>query len=98
MSGKKNSEIRIHLVGKQDRKDNDYYYSVTELPAMVDLSRAVIFFFPGPEEPDGSFSGDLVIRKYKPEGNRQEQDPEASEPVRERPSRSSEPNDPPCEE
>lgn len=43
--------------------DGDYYFARPELPALVDLSRCVMFFRPhGGEEEGDKFSLDVVIK------------------------------------
>jgi len=67
-----NHELRITLHGRKDRHNEDYYLATPSIPCTVDLSRAVLLFFPA-EEPDGPptedrrdhFSGELVIKMQK---------------------------------
>jgi hypothetical protein len=55
-----NNEIRVRFVGKSDKDGKDYYFARCSTPANVDLSNAVLFFFP--DEGDEEFGGDLVIK------------------------------------
>lgn len=57
--------LRMRMIGKVDRNKDDYYYTTTSVPALIDLSNAVIHFYPDQED-DGSFGGELVIRHYDP--------------------------------
>lgn len=68
-----NHELRITLHGRKDRYGEDYYLATPSIPITVDLSRAVLLFFPA-EEPNDSpstegrgdhFSGELVIKLQK---------------------------------
>jgi len=58
--------IRIRMVGKQDINNQDYYFTTTHVPASLDLSKAVIHFYPDEEEDGSGFGGELVIRHYDP--------------------------------
>jgi hypothetical protein len=67
-----NHELRITLHGRKDRHNEDYYLATPSIPCTVDLSRAVLLFFPAEEqdELDGTsirdhFSGELVIKMQK---------------------------------
>ena len=55
--------LRIRMIGKRDRNNDEYYFTTCHSPCLVDLSNCVIHFFPDEEGPD-SFGGDLVIRHY----------------------------------
>ncbi len=58
-----NHELRIHMIGRQDRNEEDYYLATPTVPCLVDLSKALLLFFPGEEEEEGNrFSGELVIK------------------------------------
>jgi hypothetical protein len=61
-----NNEIRIRFVGKVDKDGNDYYFAGCTIPANVDLSNAVLFFFP--DKGDGCSGGDLVVKRREARG------------------------------
>ena len=76
--GNMNSELRIRFTGRVDAKKKDIFMAITHIPANVDLSDAVMFFFPDEDEETGKFGGDLVIRRYEPgvgRGPRQDDEP-----------------------
>jgi hypothetical protein len=50
------------MIGKQDRNGDDYYFTTTNVPSLIDLSNSVIHFYP--DEDDNGFGGELVIRHY----------------------------------
>lgn len=68
-----NHELRIILHGRKDRHGEDYYLATPSIPCTIDLSRAVLLFFPAEEPNDGPptegrgdhFSGELVIKLQK---------------------------------
>lgn len=57
--------LRIRMTGRQDKNEDDYYFTTTNVPVAVDLSNAVIHFYPDEGE-NGEFGGELVIRHYDP--------------------------------
>lgn len=58
-----NYELRIHMIGRQDRNGDDFYLATPTIPVLVDLSKALLLFFPAGEEEEGDrFSGELVIK------------------------------------
>lgn len=58
--------IKIRMIGKQDINGEDYYFTTTHVPALIDLSKTVIHFYPDEEEDGTGFGGELVIRHYDP--------------------------------
>jgi len=54
------------MVGKQDVNKDDYYFTTTHVPALIDLNRAVIHFYPDEEANGPGFGGELVVRHYDP--------------------------------
>lgn len=63
-------KLRFAMIGRKDKTPPpdgpcDYYFTTTNLPAMLDLRNTVFHVFPW-ENDDGSFGADLVIRQYDP--------------------------------
>lgn len=59
------NKLEIKMIGKLDSKQNEYYFSTTHVPVLLDLSNSVIHFFFDEDEPGSEkFSGRLVIRHY----------------------------------
>jgi hypothetical protein len=58
--------LRIRFVGRQDRNGDDYYFTTTAVPALIDLSNSVLHFYPDEEENGKDFGGELVVRPYEP--------------------------------
>ena len=58
-------KVKVSLIGREDAKGDEYYFTTTRAPVLVDLSQSVVHVFPWEEE--GKFGADLVIRKYDPE-------------------------------
>lgn len=57
------------MIGKKDRLEDDYYFTTTQVPVMVDLSNTVIHFYPDEAEDGEEFGGELVIRHYTKKDN-----------------------------
>lgn len=63
-------KFRLPMIGRKDSTPPpdgpcDYYFTTTNLPALLDLRNTVFHVFPW-ENDDGSFGADLVIRQYDP--------------------------------
>lgn len=58
--------IKLEMIGRKDStpEANDYYFTRPNLPALIDLSKCVIFIHPW-ENDDGSFGAELVIKPYR---------------------------------
>lgn len=74
--------LTIRMKGMLDKNDDEYYFSTCKLPVSIDLSKAVIHFFPDHSDDDNDFGGDLVIRLY--EGKSSPPVRQLSPPVRRR--------------
>lgn len=65
--------LKIRLIEKKDRNGDDYYFTTTHVPCSIDLSNAVIHFYPD-EESEDKFGGEMVIRHYDPRTSVNKQD------------------------
>lgn len=57
--------IKLDMIGKKDRGENEYYLTRPNIPASIDLSKCVVFVHPW-EKDDGTFGAELVIKTYRP--------------------------------
>lgn len=73
-----NTELRLKFAGRLDKDKKEFFVTVSRLPAHVDLSNALLLFFPFEDEEKGKFGGELVIRTYTPPKDGEEKDPQGS--------------------
>lgn len=61
--------IKLSMVGKLDSTEskNEYYFTRPDIPVLVDLSKCVIFIHPW--EDGDNFGAEMVIKKYFPRNN-----------------------------
>lgn len=67
--------IRMDMVRRLDSTENknEYYFTCPDVPATLDLSKCVIFFYPVVDD-GGKMSGELVIRTHRPRGDNRKDD------------------------
>lgn len=65
--------LRLRLLGKTDRNGDDYYFTTTHVPVMIDLSNTVIHIYPD-EESEDKFGAEMVVRHYDPRTSNQRQE------------------------
>ncbi len=58
------AEIIFVAKGTKDVNGDDYYFIVPNLPVLIDLSQAVLFFRPDEDE-RGNFSLEVKIKRYQ---------------------------------
>jgi len=57
--------VSLKAISRIDRNGNVYYFTCPKLPILVDLSRAVVFVHPSPEQDEA----DIVIKPYQRGGD-----------------------------
>lgn len=72
-------KLKLDLKCKKDRNGDEYYFTTTRVPILIDLSRTVIFVYPMVEkdkEGQETYSATMVIKSHDPEKRRPGEDPD----------------------
>lgn len=56
--------LKLDMVGRVDSEEKEYYFTRPNIPALVDLSKCVVFVHTWENE-DGSFGAELVFKTYR---------------------------------